>query len=420
VARIPRISGGGTSRAGQGAFGNQVRGGRMFAPTKIWRKWHRKINTNQKRFAVASALAASALTSLVMARGHRIDGIPEVPLVVTDEVQSLTKTKQAIDVLKALNAYGDVEKARDSRKLRCGVGKMRNRRHVQRRGPLIVFAEDKGITLAFRNLPGVELCQVDRLNLLQLAPGGHLGRFVIWTKTALQTLDANWGSVTRQSVSKKGYTLPRPLMIQSDLTRLINSDEIQSKVRPAIKTVRRARQKKNPLLNLGAMVALNPYALALRRSEILTSTRRAALRKATIEAKRKGIKLSELKEDSKEAPKAVIKLSKRIAEQARADAKANKTHRAFKSRNYKRLASSGTPDRKPVVLEEPVTKPVIRPPGKDSKAPAGAKLDAKAVPPPAPAGKPAAADKKQGDKKDKDAKKGEKKPDKKKPDDKKA
>ncbi len=67
VARIPRISGGGTSRSGQAAFGNQVRGGRMFAPTKIWRKWHRKINTNQKRFAVASALAASAITSLVCA-----------------------------------------------------------------------------------------------------------------------------------------------------------------------------------------------------------------------------------------------------------------------------------------------------------------------------------------------------------------
>lgn len=36
VARIPRVSGGGTSRAGQAAFGNMCRAGRMFAPTKIW------------------------------------------------------------------------------------------------------------------------------------------------------------------------------------------------------------------------------------------------------------------------------------------------------------------------------------------------------------------------------------------------
>ena len=47
----------------------------MFAPTKTWRKWHKHININQKRYAVASALAASALPSLVMARGHRIEQV---------------------------------------------------------------------------------------------------------------------------------------------------------------------------------------------------------------------------------------------------------------------------------------------------------------------------------------------------------
>mmetsp|Transcript_298 Transcript_298/g.347 ORF Transcript_298/g.347 Transcript_298/m.347 type:complete len:143 (-) Transcript_298:7-435(-) len=72
VARIPRVPGGGTHRAGQGAFGNMCRGGRMFAPTKTWRKWHRKINLNQRRYAVCSALAASAIPALVMAPGHRI------------------------------------------------------------------------------------------------------------------------------------------------------------------------------------------------------------------------------------------------------------------------------------------------------------------------------------------------------------
>ena len=48
VARIPRVSGSGTHRAGQAAFGNMCRSGRMFAPTKVWRKWHQKINLNQK------------------------------------------------------------------------------------------------------------------------------------------------------------------------------------------------------------------------------------------------------------------------------------------------------------------------------------------------------------------------------------
>jgi large subunit ribosomal protein L4e len=69
VARIPRVRGGGTHRSGQGAFGNMCRGGRMYAPLKVWRKWHRKINLKQRRYALVSALAASGVPSLVLARG---------------------------------------------------------------------------------------------------------------------------------------------------------------------------------------------------------------------------------------------------------------------------------------------------------------------------------------------------------------
>lgn len=70
----------------------------MFAPTKVWRRWHRKINVNQKRYAVASALAASAVPALVMARGHRIEQVPEVPLVISDAAESITKTSKAVEV----------------------------------------------------------------------------------------------------------------------------------------------------------------------------------------------------------------------------------------------------------------------------------------------------------------------------------
>ena len=94
VSRIPRVQGGGTQRSGQGAFGNMCRSGRMFAPTKVWRKWHRKVNLNERRYAVASAIAASACPPLVMARGHRIDEVPELPLVVDSSVDSLAKTKE--------------------------------------------------------------------------------------------------------------------------------------------------------------------------------------------------------------------------------------------------------------------------------------------------------------------------------------
>jgi len=124
VARIPRVSGGGTHRAGQGAFGNMCRGGRMFAPTKTWRRWHKRISITQKRFALVSALAASALPALVMARGHRIQHIPEVPLIVDNKViDNIDKTSKAIQLLKTLHAYADVEKVKHTKKLRRGKGK---------------------------------------------------------------------------------------------------------------------------------------------------------------------------------------------------------------------------------------------------------------------------------------------------------
>jgi large subunit ribosomal protein L4e len=276
VSRIPRVPGGGTHRAGQGAFGNMCRGGHMFAPTKVWRRWHRKININQKRYAVASALAASALPALVMARGHRIEQVPEVPLVVSDEVESITKTSKALAVLKSVGALADAEKARDSKAIRRGKGKMRNRRYTLRKGPLVVYASDNGVSKAFRNLPGVEIASVDSLNLLQLAPGGHVGRFIIFTKSAFDKLDSIFGSTTTASDVKKGYKLPRAMMTNADVTRLINSDEVQSVVLPPKEAAIKSKAlKKNPLKNLGALVKLNPHAASARRNAILLSERRA-------------------------------------------------------------------------------------------------------------------------------------------------
>ena len=267
VSRIPRVCGGGTHRAGQAAFGNMCRGGRMFAPTKIWRKWHRKINVNQRRYATAAALAASAVPALVMARGHKISNVPEIPLVISDNVESTTKTKEAVKILKAVGAFDDVERAKASKTVRRGKGKMRNRRYTQRRGPLVVYKEDNGISRAFRNLPGVELCQVSRLNLLQLAPGSHLGRFIIWSEGAFNELNSIYGDGTPGSSSKSGYNLPRHIVSSADVARIINSDQVQSVIRPAITTQLVHPKKKNALKNRDVMIALNPYFAEKRRIE---------------------------------------------------------------------------------------------------------------------------------------------------------
>lgn len=269
LARIPRVGGSGTYRSGQAAFGNMCRDGRMFAPTKTWRRWNVKVNQNEKRYATAAAIAASAVAPLVLARGHRIEQVPEVPLVVSSEVESLKKTKEAVAFLKTIGAQPDVAKVLKTKKLRAGKGKLRGRRHTQRRGPLVVYGEDKGLVKAFRNIPGVEVAQVDTLSVLNLAPGAHLGRFVIWTEDAFKQLDKIWGSDSTKS-AKSGFHLPKNIVSNADITGLINSSEIQSALKPKgdSKTHRAGAQKKNPLRNKEALYKLNPYAKAYAEKKL--------------------------------------------------------------------------------------------------------------------------------------------------------
>jgi len=256
----------------------------MFAPLKIWRKWQRKVNLNQKRNAVCSALAAAACAPLVQARGHRIDSVPELPLVV-NSLNGET-TKALLENLNKVGAQDDLTRVRRSKRTRAGIGKMKNSRFTFRKGPLIIYGDDdSNLKRTSRNLGGVEICHVSRINLLQLAPGGHLGRFIIFTKDAFAKLDGLYGSATEKSC-KKGFTQQRSLMACADLARIINSDQVQSKLRDQRTSVRaHDKTKKNPLKNRVMMQKLNPYSKTARELEAKATEARVAARKAALAKK---------------------------------------------------------------------------------------------------------------------------------------
>ena len=287
VARIPRISGSGTSRSGQATFGNMCRKARMFAPLKIWRKWHDKCNITQRRHAVATAIAASACTPLVMARGHHVDAVPELPLVL-DKGIATENTSKLLTTLTKFGVGDELLKVRKSKKTRAGKGKYRNSRYVMRKGPLIIYSDaTKAVKQAARNLPGVETCNVHRLNILQLAPGGHLGRFCIFTQDAFDELNKVFGTYAATSEEKKGYTLPRALMSCADLSRIINSDQVQAKLKDIKHNVRvHDKTKKNPLKNKAMMLKLNPYAKKAAELRAKLEKERHAKRAAVLKAKR--------------------------------------------------------------------------------------------------------------------------------------
>merc|ERR1719434_279650 len=194
-----------------------------------------------------------------MARGHRIGEVAELPLVVSDGAEALQKTKQALDMLKTLGCEEELQRVLDSKKVRAGKGKMRNRRYVMRRGPLVVYSEDNGIVRAMRNIPGVETASVDRLNLLKLAPGGNFGRFIIWTEGAFKKLNEIYGTMKSGAPLKKGYHLPRAQMENADVARIINSSEVQSVLKPKLEAPKTFPKKRNALKNKEVMKQLNPY-----------------------------------------------------------------------------------------------------------------------------------------------------------------
>jgi large subunit ribosomal protein L4e len=191
LSRVPRLNG--SSRA---AFGVSTVGGHQAFPPRSEKVIRKEINKKERRLALRSGIAATADRDIVAGRGHSIDSVGQLPIIVEDSVQSLSKTKEVKDLFVNLGVWPDVERVGE-RKIRAGRGKSRGRKRRVGKGPLIVVAEDLGIGRAADNLPGVEVVMVEDLNAELLAPGAQPGRLVVWSKGAFLSLDKIWGGGER-------------------------------------------------------------------------------------------------------------------------------------------------------------------------------------------------------------------------------
>jgi large subunit ribosomal protein L4e len=191
VARVPRITDG--RRA---ARAPQTVGGRRAHPPKVEKILTKKINKQERRKAIKSAIAATINPEFVRTRGHRFNDAVELPIVVDDSFASLEKTSEVEGFFKTIGVWDDVLRAK-VRKVRAGKGKMRGRRYKTKKSILIVIprAEEEStgtekITKSAKNLPGVDISYAEELNAELLAPGTHPGRLTIWTESSLSKLAA--------------------------------------------------------------------------------------------------------------------------------------------------------------------------------------------------------------------------------------
>jgi large subunit ribosomal protein L4e len=189
IARVPRLK----ERGQRAAFAPGTVGGRSAHPPESQKKIRKKIPRKEMRLALRSAVAATGSQEIVASRGHVVDDVPDFPLVVVDELQSLKKTNDIEEALISLGVWPDIFRVKESRKVRAGKGKMRGRKMKQAVGPLLVITKNEGIAEAARNLPGIEVASVENLNAELLAPGTHPGRLTVWTNSALNKVEKVFG-----------------------------------------------------------------------------------------------------------------------------------------------------------------------------------------------------------------------------------
>ena len=187
ISRTPRkiLSKSGTQMNWVGALAPNTVGGRRAHPPKIDKVWDKKINKKERRKAIRSALTATMIKSLVVERGHIV---PDTyPFLIEKKAESISKTKDASELLLKLGLGSELERVSE-RKIRPGRGKMRGRRYLTKKGPLIVVAGECPLISAASNIPGIEVVEVHRLNAELLAPGANIGRLTLFTESAVDRL----------------------------------------------------------------------------------------------------------------------------------------------------------------------------------------------------------------------------------------
>ncbi len=180
ISRVPRIGGGGPL-SGSAAFAPGTVGGRLAFPPVSARNPAKSMNRKERKLALRSAIAATAVKEIVRKRGHLFGEDIELPIVVSDEFEKFSKTSEARKLLTALGVWDDIVRVSKSREHLRGKTK-----HAV--GPLVVVSQYQGAERAFKNIAGVDVVKAQDLSVEQLAPGTHPGRLTIWSESAVKVV----------------------------------------------------------------------------------------------------------------------------------------------------------------------------------------------------------------------------------------
>ncbi|MCX8190379.1 MAG: 50S ribosomal protein L4 [Candidatus Diapherotrites archaeon] len=184
-ARLPRLKNRGSLLASRVGNVPQAVGGRAAHPPKVEKIIFEKINKKEKKKALISAIAYTKELEHVSKR-HKIKKGLALPVVVENSIEGLRKTKEIVDLFSKIGLLEDIEYAKEKTKKRSGKGKMKGRRLKKKKSLLLVTSKECPVYKAARNLVGVDIVPVRKLNAEVLAPGGQPGRLTMWSEDAIK------------------------------------------------------------------------------------------------------------------------------------------------------------------------------------------------------------------------------------------
>ena len=189
IARLARAKGEGFSRAGQAAGVAGVRKGRLAHPLESWKVIYKKINKKEKLFALYSSISSTAIGELAKKRGHVIDNIKSFPLIVTNEIENIQKTKELFQVLKSLGIEDDLIRVENSIKKNRQVQKKRRFNRIGKSAIIIVGNPDSPLLNLNDSLPGINIKFLKDLSVIDFAPGCKPTRLTIFSNGAIDKLN---------------------------------------------------------------------------------------------------------------------------------------------------------------------------------------------------------------------------------------
>ncbi len=187
-ARVARMHGGGGGRMGQGGGVAMVRGGRQAHPPSAEKVTYKILNKKENKLALCSAIAATASASLIKSRGHKIDKLESFPIIVSDDIESVSKSKDLAKFFDALNLMQDIERLKIRLKRRSGKPSLRGRKSKIGKSILFVVKESKNLSKATGTFLGVDVKPVKSLSVLDLVPGSKPIRLTVFSKSAIEEL----------------------------------------------------------------------------------------------------------------------------------------------------------------------------------------------------------------------------------------